>query len=77
MSLSLVFLIIFLAAVGVMFYALYHYRERVEILKEFFEFLSKRKLWWIIPIIITLLVLSILIAVFETGAISSAMYILF
>jgi len=77
MSLSLVFLIIFLAAVGVMFYALYHYRERVEILREFFEFLSKRKLWWIIPIIITLLVLSTLIVVFETGAISSAIYILF
>jgi heme/copper-type cytochrome/quinol oxidase subunit 2 len=77
MSLSLVFLIIFLAVVGALFYALYHYRERVEILKEFFEFLSRRKLWWIIPIIITLLVLSILIVVFETGAISSAMYILF
>ena len=77
MSLSLVFLIIFLAAVGAMFYALYHYRERVEILKEFFEFLKRRKLWWIIPIIITLLVLSILIVVFETGALSSAMYILF
>ena len=77
MSLSLVFLIIFLAVVGALFYALYHYRERVEIMKEFFEFLSRRKLWWIIPIIITLLVLSILIVVFETGALSSAMYILF
>jgi len=77
MSLKLVFLIIFLAVVGTLFYALYHYRERLEILKEFFEFLSQRKLWWIIPIIITLLVLSILIVVFETGALSSAMYILF
>jgi heme/copper-type cytochrome/quinol oxidase subunit 2 len=77
MSLSLVFLIIFLAVTGALFYALYHYRERLEILKEFFEFLKRRKLWWIIPIIITLLVLSILIAVFETGALSSTMYILF
>jgi heme/copper-type cytochrome/quinol oxidase subunit 2 len=77
MSFRLVLLIIFLAIIGALFYALYHYRERVEILKEFFEFLKRRKLWWIIPIIITLLLLSILIVVFETGAISSAMYILF
>lgn len=67
----------FLAAVGYSIYALYRYRERVEILKEFFEFLKERKLWWIMPIVAVLLLLGVLIVAFETGAISSMIYVLF
>ncbi|HOE64734.1 MAG TPA: DUF5989 family protein [Candidatus Sumerlaeota bacterium] len=70
-------LAIFLAAVGFAIYALYRYRERVEILKEFFEFLKERKLWWIMPIAIVLLLLGVLIVAIETGAISTMMYVLF
>ena len=70
-------LAIFLAAVGFAIYALYRYRERVEILKEFFEFLKERKLWCIMPIAIVLLLLGVLIVAIETGAISTMMYVLF
>ena len=70
-------LLVFLALVGGLVYAFVRYKDRVEILKEFFEFLRVRKLWWISPIIIVLILLMVLIVAFETGAISSMIYVLF
>jgi len=70
-------LIVFLAMVaGIVWWAVRN-RDRIAILKEFFEFLRERKLWWISPIIIVLVLLGILIVAFETGALSSIMYVLF
>jgi len=72
-----IILLVFLGLTGAGIYALYRYREELAIVGEFFEFLKARKLWWLSPIIIFLLIAGILIFVFETGALSSFMYVLF
>lgn len=50
---------------------------KLEILKEMFEFLLKRKKYWLIPIIIVLLLIGILIVLSEGSAIAPFIYTLF
>jgi len=50
---------------------------RIEIIKEFFYFLKRRKVWWLAPIIIFLLVLGILIIFIEGSALAPFIYTLF
>jgi len=70
-------LVVFLLIVGGGIYALFRFKNEITILREFFEFLREKKLWWISPIVIILILLGILIFVFESGALSSAIYVLF
>jgi len=70
-------LMAFLALVGGGIYALFRFKNEISILREFFEFLREKKLWWISPIVIILILLGILIFVFESGALSSALYVFF
>lgn len=49
----------------------------LSILKELFEFLLKRKKYWLIPIIIILLLLGVLIVLTEGTAIAPFIYTLF
>ncbi|HPB31218.1 MAG TPA: DUF5989 family protein [Candidatus Sumerlaeota bacterium] len=70
-------LAIFLVILGLGAFVLYKYRRRFEILMEFFEFLRVYKLWWIMPIVIVLLVLSVFIVFFQSGAVSAVIYALF
>jgi len=51
--------------------------SRLSIIKEFFYFLKKRKVWWLTPIIIFLLVLGILIIFIEGSALAPFIYTLF
>lgn len=44
---------------------------------EFWGFLKQRKLWWITPIIVVLLLLGVLIFVAESSAIAPFIYTLF
>jgi hypothetical protein len=68
---------VFLALVGGGIYALFKLKDEIAILGEFFEFLKEKKLWWIAPIVIVLILLGVLIFAFESGAISSMLYVLF
>ncbi len=77
MQVRWILLIIFLAVIGGIIYAVFHYRDRIEILREFVEFLRERKLWWITPIVVILLLLGVIIVVFETGAVSTVIYTIF
>jgi hypothetical protein len=53
------------------------FRSRLGILGELFTFLWKRKLWWLIPMVVSL-VLLVLILVFAQGsAIAPFIYTLF
>ena len=70
-------LIVFLAAIGGIIFAIIHYKDRIEILREFVEFLRERKLWWITPIVVILLLLGVIIVFFETGAVSTVIYTIF
>ncbi|MBN1900207.1 hypothetical protein JW926_02635 [Candidatus Sumerlaeota bacterium] len=72
-----ILLIIFLAVVGGGIYALLKLKDEIAILGEFFEFLKEKKLWWIAPIMIVLILLGVLIFAFQSGAISSLLYVLF
>jgi len=71
------FLVVFLVFVGGGIYALYRFKNEISILREFFEFLREKKLWWIAPIVIVLILLGVMIFAFESGAISSMLYVLF
>jgi hypothetical protein len=72
-----ILLAVFLALVGGGIYALFKLKDEIAILGEFFEFLKEKKLWWIAPIVLVLILLSILIFAFESGGISSLLYVLF
>ncbi len=49
----------------------------MEVLKDLFQFLMERKKFWLIPIIIVLLFLSIILVFAEGSAISSFIYTIF
>lgn len=50
---------------------------KLQILKEVFEFLIKKKKYWLIPIIIILVLLGVLIALGETTFLGPLIYTLF
>ena len=50
---------------------------KLEILKEFWQFLRVRKKWWLLPIIVLLLLLGALIIFTESSAIAPFIYTLF
>ena len=47
------------------------------IVKEFWFFLKERKLWWITPIVLVLLLLGLLIVLTEGSAVAPFIYTLF
>ncbi len=51
--------------------------ERLKILSEFFEFLKTSKKWWLGPIFVFLLLLSLLIVFTESSALAPFIYSLF
>lgn len=50
---------------------------KLSILKEFWEFLKKEKLWWMTPIVIILILFGILILFAQTSAVAPFIYTLF
>lgn len=46
-------------------------------LGELFQFLWQRKLWWLIPMIVILLLFAVLIVVGSTGGVGAFIYTLF
>jgi hypothetical protein len=51
--------------------------EKLSILAEFWDFLKHRKKWWLAPIIITLLLLGLLVALTEGSAVAPFVYTMF
>jgi len=51
--------------------------SRAGVLGDLMRFLWKRKLWWMIPMIVALLIFGILMALAATGVLSPFMYSLF
>ncbi|HBQ22045.1 MAG: hypothetical protein A2Z91_03415 [Deltaproteobacteria bacterium GWA2_38_16] len=54
-----------------------HILDKFGIVKEFFIFLKERKLWWMTPIIVMLLLLGLLIVFTEGSAVAPFIYTLF
>jgi len=50
---------------------------KMEMLRELWDFLKKRKLYWLAPILIVLLLLGALILLSETTAVAPFVYTLF
>ncbi len=50
---------------------------KLSLLKEFWQFLSERKLYWISPIIIILVLLGALVVFTESSAVAPFIYTLF
>ena len=48
-----------------------------EIIKEFWDFLKIRKKWWLLPIVMTLLLLGALLVFAQSSALSPFIYTLF
>ena len=53
------------------------YMSKMSIVKEFWEFLKVRKRFWLTPIIVILVLLSLLIVFAETSAVAPFIYTLF
>ena len=51
--------------------------SKISIIKEFWEFLKVRKRFWLAPIVIILVLLSLLIVFAETSAVAPFIYTLF
>ncbi len=51
--------------------------SKFSIIKEFWEFIKYKKIWWITPIIIVLLLIAILIIFTEGSAIAPFIYAIF
>lgn len=51
--------------------------SKLDILKEFWNFLKVRKKWWLTPVIIILLLLGVLIVLTESSAVAPFIYTLF
>lgn len=56
---------------------LFRVLDKFSILKEFFIFLKERKLWWMTPIILVLLLMGFLIIFTEGSAVAPFIYTLF
>ncbi len=51
--------------------------SKLAVIREFWQFLKERKVWWLTPIIIVLLLLSFLIVLTEGSALAPFIYALF
>lgn len=51
--------------------------SKLSLLKEFWEFLMKRKLYWMAPIFIILILLSLLIVFAQSSSVAPFIYTLF
>lgn len=51
--------------------------EKLKILKDLFQFLWQARSWWIIPIVVVLVVLSLLIILTGNSVITPFIYVLF
>jgi uncharacterized membrane protein len=52
-------------------------RKRAAIIGELFHFLWVARLWWMIPIIVTLLLFGVLVLIAQSSAIAPFIYTLF
>ena len=50
---------------------------RISILREFWEFLSQRKKYWLMPIVVLLLMLGLLLVLTANSAVAPFIYTLF
>lgn len=67
-------LLAFLIVLAFTFGVLFSLRRRFQIIAEFFLFLKERKLWWIAPVFIVLILIMILLV---AGAYSPYIYTIF
>jgi hypothetical protein len=51
--------------------------SKLSIIKEFFEFLKARKLYWLAPIFVMLVLLSLLMVLTQSSAVAPFIYTLF
>mgnify|MGYP001606410080 CR=1 FL=1 len=49
----------------------------MDLLKDLWNFLRERKKWWLLPVILTFLIVGVLIAIAGTSAIAPFIYTLF
>ena len=52
-------------------------RDKLGIVSEFWQFMKEEKKWWLGPIVVTMLLLSVLIVLTEGSAVAPFIYTLF
>ena len=67
-------LLILLLVIAPMIYFFVKYRDRVEILGEFWEFLRHRKLWWMTPIVVVMILLAVFVAATSGSSVFAVLY---
>ncbi len=70
-------LVLFFIGLAVVIYSVFYFKDRVPILKEFLVFLKERKLWWMTPIAVVLVLIGLLIILTESSALAPLIYAIF
>ena len=73
----LVFRLIGLAVLVSLLWLLWKQREKLGIFTEFYHFMRVRKKWWLAPILLLLVMLSLLIVLTQGSALAPFIYTLF
>ncbi len=75
--LHLVLRLIGLAVLVGLVWLAYKQRDKLGIFSEFYQFMKVRKKWWLAPILLLLVMLSVLIVLTEGSALAPFIYTLF
>jgi len=51
--------------------------EKLRIIAEYFEFLTRQKKWWLLPIVILLLLFGVLVVFTESSPLAAFIYTIF
>jgi hypothetical protein len=70
-------LALFFIGLGAIVYSVFYFKDRVPILAEFLVFLKERKLWWMTPIALILVLIGLLIILTESSALAPLIYAIF
>lgn len=70
-------LVILVGVIGGLIVMAYKRRDRLGIFSELFRFMSVRKKWWLAPILILLVMMSLLIVLTQGTALAPFIYTLF
>jgi hypothetical protein len=65
-----------LIIVALLVIAIWRLRDRVEVVREFFEFLRERKLWWMMPMIVVFILAGLFVLVLAKSGIATMLYAL-
>ncbi len=69
-------ILLIVLVVATLCFSAWRLRDRVEIIREFMQFLRERKLWWLAPMLLIFVLAGIFVAVAANSPIAAFLYVL-